>query len=131
MFSQHIYLYMSIANNNRITKTPNARTLTTVKPMSRFLKIHQVLQPLREITTGIIRKMVKSHDVHGYEELIKLVETLEPAGGPIHILFCGGKEENGKSWCPYCVEAEPVVANALSHAAENSHFIHCDVGEKT
>lgn len=36
----------------------------------------------------------------------------------------------GNSWCPYCVRAEPVINEALKHAAENSHFIHVEVGDR-
>lgn len=34
------------------------------------------------------------------------------------------------SWCPYCVKAEPVIKEALKSAAENSHFIHVEVGDR-
>uniref|UniRef100_A0A0K8TNN5 Thioredoxin domain-containing protein 17 n=1 Tax=Tabanus bromius TaxID=304241 RepID=A0A0K8TNN5_TABBR len=74
--------------------------------------------------------MVVEHHVKGYEEFTKLVEDLETSGTPIHVLFSGGKEENGLSWCPYCVKAEPVIQEALTHAPEKSHFIHVDVGER-
>ncbi|GAB0089000.1 Thioredoxin domain-containing protein 17 [Sergentomyia squamirostris] len=75
--------------------------------------------------------MVVEHHVKGYEEFTKLVDELEAAGRTIHVLFSGGKQENGESWCPYCVKAEPVVMNALKTAGEESHFIHVDVGERT
>lgn len=74
--------------------------------------------------------MVKQHHVKGYEEFTKLAESLESTGEPVHILFSGGKDETGVSWCPYCTRAEPVIQEALQHAAENSHFIHVDVGER-
>ncbi|XP_014095385.1 thioredoxin domain-containing protein 17 isoform X2 [Bactrocera oleae] len=76
--------------------------------------------------------MVIQHNVKGYDEFTKLVEELESNadGQPIHVLFSGGKDENGQSWCPYCVKAEPVVHDALPKAAEKSHFIHVDVGER-
>lgn len=47
--------------------------------------------------------MVKEHHVHGYEEFTKLAESLESTGETVHILFSGGKDETGQSWCPYCV----------------------------
>lgn len=74
--------------------------------------------------------MVKVHHVHGYEEFTKLAESLESTGETVHILFSGGKDETGNSWCPYCVRAEPVIQEGLKHAAENTHFIHVDVGER-
>lgn len=48
--------------------------------------------------------MVVHHNVKGYDEFSKLVEELEGSGQPIHVLFSGGKNENGESWCPYCVK---------------------------
>lgn len=47
--------------------------------------------------------MVIEHHVKGYENFTKLVESLENSG-TIHVLFSGGKEENGESWCPYCTK---------------------------
>lgn len=52
------------------------------------------------------RKMVVEHHVKGYEEFTKLVEDLETSGEPVHVLFSGGKEENGMSWCPYCTKGK-------------------------
>lgn len=74
--------------------------------------------------------MVKEHNVRGYEEFTKLAESLESSGEQVHVLFSGGKDETGVSWCPYCVKAEPVIHEALKNAAENSHFIHVDVGDR-
>lgn len=74
--------------------------------------------------------MVKEHLVHGYEEFTKLAEELETTGETVHVFFSGGQDETGKSWCPYCVRAEPVVHDALKHAAETSHFIHVIVGDR-
>lgn len=50
--------------------------------------------------------MVNKHHVNGYEEFTKLAESLEAGGQPIHILFSGGKDETGASWCPYCVKGK-------------------------
>lgn len=74
--------------------------------------------------------MVKEYHVHGYEEFTKLAESLESSGENVHILFSGGKDETGNSWCPYCAKAEPVIKEALKSAAENSHFIHVEVGDR-
>uniref|UniRef100_T1PFD3 Thioredoxin domain-containing protein 17 n=1 Tax=Musca domestica TaxID=7370 RepID=T1PFD3_MUSDO len=75
--------------------------------------------------------MVVQHNVKGYEDFIKLVGELEGSGQPIHVLFSGGKDESGNSWCPYCVKAEPVIHDALAKAPEKSHFVHVDVGERS
>ena len=50
------------------------------------------------------RAMVVQHNVKGYDEFSKLVDELEGSGEPIHVLFSGGKNEKGESWCPYCVK---------------------------
>lgn len=56
--------------------------------------------------------MVIQHNVKGYEEFTKLVEELESNANeqPIHVLFSGGKDENGQSWCPYCVKGKFVCS---------------------
>uniref|UniRef100_A0A1I8PC98 Thioredoxin domain-containing protein 17 n=1 Tax=Stomoxys calcitrans TaxID=35570 RepID=A0A1I8PC98_STOCA len=74
--------------------------------------------------------MVVLHKVKGYEEFKEKVAELETTGQYIFILFSGGKDENGQSWCPYCVTAEPVIHDALTKAPKNSHFIHVDVGQR-
>lgn len=49
--------------------------------------------------------MVVQHQVKGYEEFTKLVESLESSGQTIHVLFTGGQEQQtGLSWCTYCVK---------------------------
>lgn len=50
--------------------------------------------------------MVHKYKVKGYEEFTKLVESLESTGENIHVFYSGGKDELGKSWCPYCVKGE-------------------------
>lgn len=53
--------------------------------------------------------MVNEHHVNGYEEFTKLAESLEAGGQPIHVLFSGGKDETGVSWCPYCVKGILII----------------------
>lgn len=50
--------------------------------------------------------IIVQHNVKGYEDFIKLVGELEGSGQPIHVLFSGGKDESGNSWCPYCVKGK-------------------------
>ena len=50
--------------------------------------------------------------VTGYAEWQEFVKNND--GKDIFALFCGGKDENGKSWCPDCVTAEPVSHEAIS-----------------
>merc|ERR1711957_337537 len=49
----------------------------------------------------------------------------------IFALFCGGKNEDGNSWCPDCVTAEPIVTSQLGSLPEGSVFVHVDVGGRT
>ncbi|KAI7800650.1 putative thioredoxin domain-containing protein 17 [Triplophysa rosa] len=66
--------------------------------------------------------------VHGYEEFCKAVS--ERKGKDIFAYFSGDKDEQGKSWCPDCVKAEPVVRREMSHLPEGSVFIYCQVGDR-
>ncbi|EAT33643.1 AAEL012116-PA [Aedes aegypti] len=70
-----------------------------------------------------IVRMVVRHNASGWDEFVKLAESLEGKGEPVHVFFKGDKDEKGDSWCPYCVKAAPVVEEALKLAPENSHFI--------
>ncbi|KAL1260590.1 hypothetical protein QQF64_008417 [Cirrhinus molitorella] len=67
--------------------------------------------------------------VHGYEEFCKAVS--ERKGKDIIVYFSGDKDDQGKSWCPDCVKAEPVVRGELSHLMEGSVFIYCQVGDRS
>jgi len=55
--------------------------------------------------------MVVTHNVKGYEEFSKKMEELETGDGnnPVHVLFSGGKDEKGESWCPYCVKGKFIM----------------------
>lgn len=53
--------------------------------------------------------MVVTHNVKGYDEFTKKMEELENGDEPVHVLFSGGKDEKGESWCPYCVKGEHAV----------------------
>uniref|UniRef100_A0A8D2JJC6 Thioredoxin domain-containing protein 17 n=1 Tax=Sciurus vulgaris TaxID=55149 RepID=A0A8D2JJC6_SCIVU len=67
--------------------------------------------------------------VSGFEEFNQAVEQHQ--GKTIFAYFTGSKDAEGKSWCPDCVEAEPVVREGLKHISEGCVFIHCQVGEKS
>ncbi|KJH46236.1 hypothetical protein DICVIV_07715 [Dictyocaulus viviparus] len=67
--------------------------------------------------------------VNGYNELQKVISTMN---GRVFILFTGSKV-NGKSWCPDCVEAEPVVDSVIkdeTFKSLNATFITCFVGAR-
>ena len=47
--------------------------------------------------------------VEGFEAFQAKIAELTKTGGDIFVMFSGSKDSNGSSWCPDCVEAEPVV----------------------
>ncbi|KAF3692621.1 Thioredoxin domain-containing protein 17 [Channa argus] len=67
-------------------------------------------------------------NVHGYDEFNKSVS--ERKGKDIFVYFSGDKDAKGKSWCPDCVKAEPIVRGEMAHLPEGSVFIYCQVGER-
>lgn len=52
--------------------------------------------------------MIYSHKANGYQEFDETVRRLELDGLPIFVLFSGGQDEHGVSWCPYCVTGEHI-----------------------
>ncbi|XP_053693948.1 thioredoxin domain-containing protein 17-like [Sabethes cyaneus] len=75
--------------------------------------------------------MVKKHYVSGYDQFLNAMKGFEPKEHVINILFTGAKTNSNVSWCSDCVEAAPFIEQALEHAPENSHFIYCDVGDRS
>ncbi|WAR02767.1 TXD17-like protein [Mya arenaria] len=73
--------------------------------------------------------MAKSVKVEGYEAFKAAVD--EHKGTTIFALFCGSIGKDGKSWCPDCVVAEPVINANLSKIADDGVFIYCSVGDRT
>ncbi|XP_069471133.1 thioredoxin domain-containing protein 17 [Ambystoma mexicanum] len=66
--------------------------------------------------------------VQGFEEFKRIAEGC--TNDSVFVLFCGSKNEEGVSWCPDCVTAEPVIRGELCHLPEGSIFIYCQVGER-
>ncbi|XP_064324364.1 thioredoxin domain-containing protein 17 isoform X2 [Phalacrocorax carbo] len=66
--------------------------------------------------------------VRGYPEFVQTAQRYH--GRPIFALFCGDKDAEGRSWCPDCVTAEPVVRKELHNMPEESVFIYCLVGDR-
>ncbi|XP_075417270.1 thioredoxin domain-containing protein 17 [Tenrec ecaudatus] len=66
--------------------------------------------------------------VSGFEAFNQAVE--QHKGKTIFAYFTGSKNAEGKSWCPDCELAEPVVLEGLKHIGEGCVFIYCQVGEK-
>ncbi|XP_053313179.1 thioredoxin domain-containing protein 17 [Spea bombifrons] len=70
----------------------------------------------------------KEVKVQGYEEYCQEVEKHK--GKTVFAYFSGSKNADGKSWCPDCVKAEPIVFGELENLPDDSVFIYCQVGER-
>uniref|UniRef100_A0A8C0GYG5 Thioredoxin domain-containing protein 17 n=1 Tax=Chelonoidis abingdonii TaxID=106734 RepID=A0A8C0GYG5_CHEAB len=49
-------------------------------------------------------------------------------GLPIFAFFCGDKDDQGRSWCPDCVTAEPGVQSELNSLPNGSVHWLCQAG---
>ena len=50
----------------------------------------------------------------------------------LFVLFSGSIDSaSGKSWCPDCVTADPVVAEALKDLDDDLVLVHCAVGQRS
>ncbi|XP_071533946.1 thioredoxin domain-containing protein 17-like [Panulirus ornatus] len=72
--------------------------------------------------------MVQKFEVEGFDAFVEQVDSFKSSGKPIFVLFSGSKDAQGKSWCPDCVTAEPVVKGALDKAPGDAVFIYVGVG---
>ncbi|XP_062057170.1 thioredoxin domain-containing protein 17-like [Lepus europaeus] len=66
--------------------------------------------------------------VCGFEEFNQAVGLHE--GKRIFALFVGSKDAEGNSWCPLCMQAEPIIREGLKRASQECVFIYCQVGDK-
>ncbi|XP_038054847.1 thioredoxin domain-containing protein 17-like [Patiria miniata] len=73
--------------------------------------------------------MVVKETTKGLAECLATIEKHE-GKGLVFILFCGDKDASGNSWCPDCVDAEPVVTAGLASAPDDAVFIYCCVGDR-
>ncbi|XP_050345484.1 thioredoxin domain-containing protein 17-like [Nymphalis io] len=74
--------------------------------------------------------MVTQIDIKGFDEFEKYTETIDANGPPVIFYFSGSKLPDGKSWCPDCVEAEPIVKAFLNELDKNILFVYVDVGDR-
>ncbi|KAK9889784.1 hypothetical protein WA026_007161 [Henosepilachna vigintioctopunctata] len=73
--------------------------------------------------------MVIEHKLKGYNNFVDFMNTVDSKGKPIYIYFTGDKVD-GKSWCPDCIRAEPIVRQQLHHADAEALFIYVEVGDR-
>ncbi|XP_072943605.1 thioredoxin domain-containing protein 17-like [Epargyreus clarus] len=74
--------------------------------------------------------MVTNVEIKGFDEFAKYTENIDPKGPPVLFYFTGSKLANGNSWCPDCVEAEPIVKAFLSELQKEAIFVYVDVGDR-
>ena len=53
--------------------------------------------------------MAKVTKVEGFDAFQAKISELTELGGDIFVYFSGAADSTGKSWCPDCVTAEPIV----------------------
>ncbi|KAK2576327.1 hypothetical protein KPH14_005688 [Odynerus spinipes] len=74
--------------------------------------------------------MSTRHHVTGYENFLKFFESFHKVE-PVFVYYTGTKLENGQSWCPDCVEAEPYIEAAIEKLApKDSHLVVVQVGDR-
>ena len=67
--------------------------------------------------------------VEGLQSLYKAIGSIGTKRD-IYVLFTGNKTaDTGKSWCPDCVAAEPVIEKALKDL-DDAVFVYCHVGDR-
>ncbi len=72
---------------------------------------------------------VTKHSVEGFDAFKSKIKELEGKKDEIVIvLFSGSKDADGKSWCPDCEVAFPVINDVLNKREENIQFLYVGVG---
>ncbi|XP_046680423.1 thioredoxin domain-containing protein 17-like [Homalodisca vitripennis] len=74
--------------------------------------------------------MVVKHTVEGYEEYLKLLKELEEKKAKVYILFTGSLNNQGVSWCPDCVQAEPAIEEVVNKLPDTVVFVKVLVGNR-
>lgn len=73
--------------------------------------------------------MVHQVEVEGYENFCQKITELEK-NGKVIVMFAGSLDDTGKSWCPDCVVAEPVVESVIKVSKEDFYFLVVRVGAR-
>ncbi|XP_059057094.1 thioredoxin domain-containing protein 17-like [Achroia grisella] len=74
--------------------------------------------------------MVSNVEIKGFDEFAKYTDNIDPNGPPVFFYFSGEKTADGNSWCPDCVEAEPIVRAYLTELKKSVIFAYVDVGNR-
>lgn len=73
--------------------------------------------------------MITKHRIQGYEDFQNFFKDLKITE-PVYVLYTGTKLENGQSWCPDCVEAEPYIEKGFELGQEPCHLVTVEVGDR-
>ncbi|XP_035228642.1 thioredoxin domain-containing protein 17-like [Stegodyphus dumicola] len=73
--------------------------------------------------------MAKIVRVEGYQP-VKNAITEFSKSHQLFLLFTGAEDAEGRSWCPDCVDAKPVIFDCLKYAPEKSVLVICSVGNR-
>ncbi|XP_063531815.1 thioredoxin domain-containing protein 17-like [Cydia strobilella] len=74
--------------------------------------------------------MVTRVEIKGMDAFSKFTKDIDSSGPPVFFFFSGSKLPNGTSWCPDCVEAEPIVQAYLNELQKSIIFAYVDVGDR-
>ncbi|KAK3083913.1 hypothetical protein FSP39_005236 [Pinctada imbricata] len=72
--------------------------------------------------------MAKHVKCEGIDEF--KAEAQKHKGKTVFVLFSGSTDKDGKSWCPDCETAHPVIERNLQHIPEDAVYIYCSVGDR-
>uniref|UniRef100_UPI0035901D9E thioredoxin domain-containing protein 17 isoform X4 n=1 Tax=Myxine glutinosa TaxID=7769 RepID=UPI0035901D9E len=90
--------------------------------------VHRILHKRLKLYAYKDTMVGQQVQVSGYQELMHQVQ--ERSKQTLFVYFCSSKGADGTSWCPDCVEAEPVVQAELQNLPAGSTFIYCQVGDR-
>jgi len=75
-------------------------------------------------------RMVREVTVEGVEELEEKLKNFNKKSDVVFVLFTGSPGQDGKSWCPDCVAADPVIDSSKTFIPDQATFIVCHVGDR-
>eukprot|EP00128_Syssomonas_multiformis_P015505 Colp12_sorted_trinity150504_noHs@35374 len=75
-----------------------------------------------------LSKMGKFIAVEGFEAVQKAIAE-NKGKGDVYLWFSGSKDASGKSWCPDCVSAEPIIKSKFE-SVDDAVLIYCGVGDR-
>lgn len=93
-----------------------------LKARALILTAVAILVQTRALTMTVTRITVSKTEDFGAALEKAMTTTL-----PLFILFTGAKQNNGISWCPDCVAAEPIIEASLAKLSRPIVFLECPV----